>query len=530
MANVQKLISDAQKNSSMLENVSKNHIIEESELEKSYLKEDLAEAVESYNELQKIVDAFDNFGWRPISEEDSEEIPLKAVKDMASVSRALVAGNTFVKRGVNVRVGYIWGRGVQFDKVNTSKARMDQFHSKLFTQQAYEERERTLATDGNAFHLISRPDIEDDLQSCVRIPLTEIVGIVTNPNDKEDIWYYKRQWTTSTIRATNGLARDEDKTLYYPSSHYYQSVQKYGGRQHKRISDISVDWDHVIFHEAVNKQVGWVWGIPDVAAVAHWARTYRDYLVNNAELVEAYNRIAWQAKGQSAAGLQRAAARIRQTPTRDPLTGNVRNIGGTAIQGVGSDLSAAPATGSTVDFTKGLPLASAVAAGLDVPLPALTSDPGNSNRSAAESLDLPTTKIMTTRQELWKDHFKQLFDFWGSNDAIITFPPINADTTKDRIQSLILARTGVTTDEGTQPFLYDEEVRKEMLDVLGIAPYKKWNQLPDLIAPEEEPTDVEDTTQTAPNGVPAQGVTGDVGVMTDGNQARANRTEDEDTK
>lgn len=518
---------------------------------------------ELQEDMLKISDAFDRRGTTELTgwdERDSVEIPLKTVKKVAKTSRAMNAMNPFVKRGVNARISYIWGKGVTFDGVDTIQEKIDTNYNKLFSPQALEEFERVLATDGNAFTALPIGEGEDDPDEAFRIMLDEIVGVVANPLDREEIWYYKRSYTVQKTNSRTGEVKSEVVEKYYASLPYYQKLKKKGKILPRNWNKVGVEQNYIIQHVSVNKQVGWRWGVPDIMPVIFWAAAYKEYLEDNAMLVKAYSRLAWQIKASSAAGAQAAAAQVMAAPTRDPMTGEARTVGGTSIQGMGGELNPVANVGSSVDFSKGSPLASAIAAGLEVSLVVITSDPGSGNRATAETLDLPTLKAMESRQNLHTARLLELFEFFGApiktsdkttprdrviqeakaentegvgtDVAMVTWPQIETDTTKDRITAL-----GTAVELG---IIYKQEARKEAIDLFGLAPYKAWDDLPTM---EDDPAAKEKMEVEAQNAeaefqraqqvaaaqpvVAAQGKSGGVaakgGNQNTNNSARDNR-------
>lgn len=495
--------------------------------EVSWLEMRVNEAEES---LLRISDAFDNVGFAPLEANESKTISLKTVKQMSEICRALTAINPFVKRGVKARYGYVWGKGVQFDKVETASEQMRQNHSRMFSSQAFEELEMAAATDGNVFRAIpidNERNIEEEA-NILRIPLEQITDAVSNPEDFEEIWYYKRSWTVISTDARTGKQVTEDKHRYYISMPYYERLKRQNRTPQRRWKNIEVDQNYVMQHITVNRQVGWRWGIPDVAAVVFWANAYKEYLEDNATLVKAYSRIAWQVKAQSQSGAQATAAQVMTPPTRDPFTGQSRDIGGTAIGGPGVEFTPTAVSGSQVDFSKGQPLASAIAAGLEVSLVVITSDPGSGNRATAETLDLPTLKAMESRQLLWSEAFIEVFSFWGVAEPLVTWPQIYTDATKDRIAAI-----GTADELGR---IFPEEARKEILDTLGIAPFKPWDELPNPADDprnqyeEEKAEKSMERMQEKASVIPGQGKSGGIsaqggGMHTD-NESRDNRAKD----
>lgn len=533
--------------------------VEGMRLEVSHLSYELREAKE---DLLKVADAFDNVGWAPLTREQATEMPLETVKKAAITCRALYTMNPFVNRGVNARVTYVWGRGVSFDGVDKIADKLSIYRKKLFTDAAYAELERVLATDGNAFTLL--PTDENPNQDAVvtRVPLEQIMSAVSNPDDIEDIWYYRREWSVRKTDGSTGDVREVKMVKYYPSMEYYERLKKQNRNLPRRWRDAGVEQGYVIHHVAVNKQIGWRWGVPDVLPVVFWAKAYKEYLEDNATLVKAYSRIAWSIQAGSGQAAASAAAQVMTPPTRDPMTGELRNIGGTAVSGPGTVATPVAPTGSQVDFDKGSALAAAIASGLQVSKVVITSDPGSGNRATAETLDLPTLKAMESRQRLHTERFLDLFEFWGvqvmpltgknerevqeaANDerarpsessgpghAIVTWPQIESDSTKDRIAAI-----GTATELGV---IYKQEARKDALDTLGIAPYKPWDVLPTM---EDDPMAMQkaeqeekrfEAQQEQASVIAKQGVAGGVaakgGAQTSNNEARDNRKADSNNR
>lgn len=532
--------------------------------EVGYLRGEIAEIQE---DLLKISDAFDNVGWSPLPGEEAKELSLKTVKQIASVARAMNAVNPFVKRGVNARISYVWGRGVKFDGVEGIKDQFSTNRSKMFSPQAYEELERVLATDGNAFTALPiKEEVKGVPTSSFRVILDQITNVVSNPLDLEEIWYYQRTYKVVVTNRETGEQETQEEIKWYASMGYYQKLKKLGKNLPKRWNKHGVEQNYVMQHTAVNKQVGWRWGVPDILPVIYWAKAYKEYLEDNAMLVKAYSRLAWQVRVPNANAGNVASAQVMAPPTRDPLTGEIRNVGGTFVGT--HEVAPVPASGSNVDFSNGSALASAIAAGLEVSKVVILSDSGSSNRAAEEGLDLPTLKAMESRQQLHVERFMEIFEFWGakvdlnmssqlltieeqarvnmeiiesagekpepSEFASVIFPPIESPSEKDHITSV-----GTAVELGV---LYPAEARREVLESMNISPIKPWWELPTI---DDNPAKKEEQEAAAEQAdrqfqldqqsvVAKQGVSGGVsakgGAQSTANSSRANRKQDSKTK
>lgn len=478
----------------------------ETQAENAFLKTRLDDAEIKIDDLEEslleIADAFDNIGWSPLDKVSAKEMPLATVKKASEVSRSMLAVNPFVKAGVEARIAYIWGNGVDFDKIeDATKESMKKNRKIMFSPQAYAERERTAATDGNIFTALHREDT-----SMFRIPLEQIAGSVSNPENQEEIWYYKREWKVSKTNSTTGVEKQETFIRYYPSLPYATKLEDEGKTVPKRWGKHGVDQNYVMQHEAVNKQVGWRWGIPDIMPVLFFAKVYKEYLEDNVTLVKAYSRIANQVKSPTQASANSAAVQIGSTPTRDPITGEMRSVGATAITGLQTELVPTGLSGSQVDFSNGSPLAAGIAAGLEVSLDDVM--PGESSGTAT-GISVTTLRAMESRQQLWGDSMVDLFEFWGDEDVEITWRNIDEDETHRRVQSVQLAYDG--------GLLHQEEARKEVLEMLRIVPTSEEMPVsPAIQAAEKAAEQAEAVAKATPAVVPGQGKSGSVGSVNSG--------------
>jgi len=425
----------------------------EGQLQNALLQiEDLQES------LADVVLALDNVGTRPLGEDvDASEIPLDTVKNNIQMTRGLLAINPLIKRGAAVRASYVWGDGYTFEGIEEDNPILKDAKNKkwIFSPQANIEMEKCLFTDGNIFVLLTKGNgrFTDSIE---RVPFSQITGTVSNPDNKEDIWFYKREWERRVTRYKDGEPVARKQVEYFPSDDYDR--ERYGAP--KSIGGVKVNYASAMLHKAGEKQSGWKWGVADSITVVFWSMAYKEFLETMATLVKAYARFAWKVTTPSRGAANSAATRVAKPSQVNPLTGEVENVGATAVAGMGTTLSAVGRTGGSVDFGAGLPLAAMVAAGLEIPLTALTADAGSANRSAGETLEEPTLKAMMTRQKLWSDFFERLFRYFGHEDVKTIWPRIDVEPTLKAVQAIMAAIPS--------NLLHDDEVREYLMKALGI--------------------------------------------------------------
>jgi len=429
--------------------------------------EDSAALLESLNEL---ANQFRNSGWVPLDGlEGDTGLDLDHLKEVSAQLQDMTETNPLLKRGAQLRYGYTFGRGLAWEKTRNANKYIDSPFNKdtMFTQKAWEELNKARFTTGNVF--IQR-NLEN--QQLTRVPMGQITAVVTDPDSAERIWAFERSWTA------NG------KT-------YKRWVRNrpYSGRQRSFKDPVTgkqatLDPKYVMYHDAFNKQVGWTWGVPDALAALVWAIAYSEYLKNNAKLVRAYARYAFKVTSATGSGQQAAAAQVRRPS----------GVGGTTINGPGTDLTPVPPTGSQVDFSKGTALASMVAASLGVSVIALLSDPSSAAGSygSAQTLDAPTIRGMAAIQESWTSFFEMIVRDMGAKQATVKFPNIETDTPYRQAQIL--------TAGTASGLLHREEARVKYVALADVE-----NILPGL-------PELDEFTETVIQ--PGQGVEGTSGLVT----------------
>lgn len=438
-------------------------------VENSALKEMATELAESMADVQL---ALDNIGWKPLGEDlgDLNEIPLASIKKHTAVTRALAVINPLIKRGLEVRGAYIWGNGIKLDGL----AETDPFWKSpnnqkyLFSNKAQLEMEKCLGTDGNFFLLVTKKSATVKVDKVQRIPLTQITGSVTDPDNPEDIWFYKREWSTVVTNAVSEQETVTPNVVYYPAIDYDKDAH---GKP-TQFKGKAINWDSRIAAHNANKQTGWKWGVPDLLAVVFWAKAHKEFLENQATLVKAYSRFAWKVAAPSAANARAASVKVGTAPTIDPMTGQPQGVGATAVTGQGTTISSVGRTGGSVDFKAGLPLAGYVAAGLSVPLNELTADAGEANRASAETLSSSNEKVMKARQAEHKMFYESIFAYLDMK-VKVSFPKIEEEAVYRQIQSIVsLLPLNVFSDK---------EMRALVIYAMGLVDFD-----PDKVPSEEE--------------------------------------------
>lgn len=384
--------------------------------------------------------ALEDRGWEAINSQVDTDFTPNARKALRRLCRSSAIANPLLKRGLQVRIGYIWGQGVQIraraagaeqaqDVNAVVQSFLDANTATLSGDAAHEDHERGLATDGDRYLTC----FTNPLTGAVRVRTAladEVVDIITNPEDRDDPWFYVRHVPQRVVEpAAAGGARTRAQVLkvLHPAVGYWPAQRP------KVIDGAPVRWDAPILHVKVNAPTGWRFGVPDVYASVAWARAYKEFLVDWAQLTKALSKIAWQATGGSRSKAQRVAQEISggsRLPV--PPVGEGMPAGQTAVGTPDVKLEAVSKSGATIDADSGKPLAGMAAAGLGVPVTMLLADPGVTGaRAVAETLDLPTVLEMGMRRLMWQGHLTTLIGYVIDQAAIAPRGPLRGSLVRD---------------------------------------------------------------------------------------------------
>lgn len=358
-------------------------------------------------------------GYQRLTASALVEFSAAALIQMRAICRLFGIKNPLVKRGLALRVAYVWGQGVEIAARANGKGKAageqdvqavvgafldDEGNARAATGSAARARlENALGTDGEVFFgCVTRP-MTGDVQ--IRVVLAdEIADVISNPDDRSEPWFYKRVWTQKTTDQATGSTEQKSRTVYYPALGYRPAVRW------RSIGGFPVQWDTPILHVYVNAPEGWDRGIPDAYAAIDWAKAYKDFLEDWALLMRSLSRYAWKATTPGSKSFQVRRA-VDQRPSRS-VTGEPNSAGATAIMSADVALEAISKSGATIDAESGRPLAMMVASALGVPVTMLLSDPGQTGaRATAETLDQPTELEMSLRRELWTEAYRRLLRY-----------------------------------------------------------------------------------------------------------------------
>lgn len=411
--------------------------------------------------------AIDSNGWAPVGGDATPVLNRQQLRSVGRMATVMAVADPLIRRAVNLRVAYVWGQGVTIQaKTDTGgqdinaviQAFLDDPSNQatFASQQAHEELERRLATQGQCFDALVTSPLTGRVQ--VRnVPDAEIDDVVSNPEDATEPWFYRRTFTA--VVTEQGYAgvrtRRETRTVYYPALGYWPKYRP------TTIDGRVVEWDKPVLHTTVNRPDGSPWGVGDLHAALPWARGYKDFLEDWARLVKALSRFAFRATASS----KRGAANVRDRLSTQAVNPD-GTVGATVVTGEGQSFEAIGKSGATIDSGSGRPLAAMVAAGTDLPVTMLLSDPGVTGaRATAETLDRPMELIFGMRRELHTVRIRRILNHVIDQAVKAPQGPLRGTRTVDQVTGREVIDLAAGQDRGievTWPDLSTVDVKTQV--------------------------------------------------------------------
>lgn len=419
--------------------------------------------------------------WRRMGANLEREFTRGGLDDLIDVSRSMYLAHPLIQRAVNITTYYTWGQGVEFDADPTL---MDNVITPMITDhknqaELYGHQARLLTdvdqiVDGNTFFAL----FKTNPVSVRSIPTNEIRRIHTNPEDRNEVWFYRREWTAEEFDVNTGRYKNGHHVCLYPDIDYVPANKP------ETLGGLPVKWDAPVIHQRIGGLKQMQFGVPGTYAALDWARAYKKFLEDWHTIVSSLARFAWKVstKGTKVAGIQRKMnARSRGPELTDDDGERPPGAGLAWVAGQGDELTPIPKTGAHTSAEDARPSRLMVGAAMDLPDTILSGDADVGNLATAKTLDRPTELAMRSRQGMWQDWHQRVFAFAiataeeqgrlgnvpeDKRGIKVTFPPILEHDTEATVKALVSAATlDGKTEAGLIP---REELARQLMSAVGV--------------------------------------------------------------
>jgi hypothetical protein len=356
--------------------------------------------------------ALQNVEWRREVQLTWLEFSRWGIQQIILITRLNYVKNPVIRRLIDVCAQYVFARGVEVSctdpDANDVLKDFLKRNVRTLGQNALVNLERQKDYDGNIFFVLFADTLDTGEVDIRTIDATEINEIVSNPDDADTPWFYKRVWTAKSFNAAEGNVASETKTAWYPALNYDPDDKP------PAIGGYEVRWAARILHRKTGGVAKWTFGCPRIYPALDWAKEARRYLEACASTSQSLAQIAMTltTKGGQQA-LEGAKQQLQTTvgPSAAIWDTNPTAVGGSIFaSGPGTKLEAFKQAGAGQDpervrrfllmccMVKGVP-------------ETFLGDVSTGNLATATSLDRPTETGFVCAQEEWREDLVTIAQF-----------------------------------------------------------------------------------------------------------------------
>lgn len=348
--------------------------------------------------------ALQNVEWRREINLSWMEFSRWGIQQIMLISRLYFIKNPLIRRVIQIASTYVFGRGVEVtsDDEDANEVLQEFFerNARTLGPIALTEAEEQKYYDGNLFWIFF-PDTDNTGSVDVRtIDATEVLDIITDPDDADTPWLYRRLWTERNFDSANGQVSTQTKEAWYPAIGYEPKAKP------DRIGSFPVMWDTPIYHRKCGKVSKWRFGCPIIYPALDWAKEARRFLEACTTVQKAlaqYSMTVTTKGGQQAIeGLKQQLETTigPQAPIWD--TNPPAVAGATFVSGTGTKVSPFQQRGVGANPEEVRQLKLMVCMVVGVP-ETFMADVSTGNLATATTLDRPTELTFLAKQDAWRE-------------------------------------------------------------------------------------------------------------------------------
>lgn len=330
-------------------------------------------------------------------------------------SRLYYLVNPLIHRAVSLQSDYVFAQGLNIQATDADVNQVVQYflddkqnNKEISGHQARLLKEQTLMLDGNVFLVLFTDTMSTGRVQVRSILVDEITDIICNPDDQNEVWYYKREWQSVGI---DGIIK-HNVTLH-PDIDYIPDNKPFNIKSAAG-ENITVLWGAPIYHIKVGALAKSKFGVPEVYAALDWAQAHRKFLEDWVTIVRSYAQFAFKVTTKGGRNAVTAARQRLGTTvsTANSVDKNPKAVTGSAFITTkdGADIEPIKTAGATTSAQDGREIRMMVAAALGIP-DTFFGDVDVGNLATARTLDRPTELKYRSRQTMWQEVYKNILSY-----------------------------------------------------------------------------------------------------------------------
>ena len=350
--------------------------------------------------------ALQNVEWRREINLSWLEFSRWGIQQIMLISRLYYIKNPLIRRAIDISAAYVFGRGyeVSSDDDDANEVLQEFFEANRATlgQIALVELEKRKYYDGNLFFAFFADTADKGTVQVRDIDATEIQDILCNPEDADDPWFYKREWTQRIPNLSNGTVQSQSQARWYPAIGYVDKAKD----KPDKMGGVEIAWDVPVLHRKCGKVSKWRFGCPLIYPAIDWAKAAKRFLEHCNTVKAALAQIALKVTtkgGQQAIEGTKQQLQTSVGPTSSLWDQNPSAVAGSVfVSGPGTNLEMFNTRGGGGDMNEVRPLVRMVAMCVGIP-ETFFSDTDVGQLATATSLDRPTELNFQEKQEAWRE-------------------------------------------------------------------------------------------------------------------------------
>jgi hypothetical protein len=485
--------------------------------------------------------ALQNVEWRREVNLSWLEFSRWGIQQIILICRLYFIKNPITRRLTDICAYYVFGRGVEVSSPDPDENDvLEEFlkrNKSVLGQTALMDLERRKYYDGNIFFVLFADKQDTGKVSIRTIDAVEVMDIITDPDDTDTPWLYRRSWTQRAFDIRDGLVHVEAREAWYPALNWEPAAEM---KASQMINGVPIMWDCPVLHRKSGAVAKWHFGCPVLYPALDWAKSAKEFLEACATTRKALAQVAmtFTTKGGQQA-LEGIKTQLGTTvgPNSSLWDTNPPPVDASIFaSGPGSTLAAFKTQGAGGDPEQVRRYLHQCCMVVGVPETFL-ADVSTGNLATATTLDRPTELKFSADQECWVEDITTICTFVlsvssgaasgklrearaksGKKDAPtvnVTFPAIREGDTPAIVAAIVNAMTlgnkmgevfGIDEKAGVLQLLKTleiedaEQILEEMYPDKGPDAYdpNRTKEPPEPIAPTADPNAPQPTPTPAP--------------------------------
>lgn len=393
--------------------------------------------------------ALEDRGWKRLIAQSHYEFSRFGIQSIMLICRLYYIKNPLARRGVNVSAFYVFGRGIEISSPDEAANEtlqeffLDPRNASQFSHSALTKKEAQTHHDGNIF-LAFFPEEQTGRLECRSIDPIEVSDIITDPEDAEQPWFYRRDWTQYDLDLQNGQTNPKTRSAWYVVMGY-EDLPNFP-TQLKKLQGYPVMMDShgqpvCVMHIKDGELPGWKFGCPRMYPALDWIRAYRQGLEDLCTTWRALARFAWNVETKGGAPAIAAFKQSLATTLANDLSQIETNpppiTGSAFISSPSNKISPMNTSNVTMspDNLRRVLLMVCAAFGIGEHL---FGDATTGSLATAASLERPAELMFLERQEVWREVISRIGRY-------VLTRSIKAP--KGKLREAIAKRKGISTSE-----------------------------------------------------------------------------------